>query len=53
MPELQRSKDVAMLPPQIFSSRGRMSTGMKVNQSLLSLKTGISGGIDVVEVMAA
>ena len=47
-----RSTDVAMLPPQIFSSRDRMSTEMKVSQSLLSSKTGISGGIDVAGVMA-
>jgi hypothetical protein len=46
-----RSTDVAVLPPQIFSSRGRMSTEMKANQSLLSSKTGISGEIDVVGVM--
>ena len=47
-----RSTGVAMPPPQLFFSQGRMSTEMKVDRSLLSTKTGTSGGIDVVEVMA-
>jgi hypothetical protein len=47
-----KSTDVAMLPPQIFSVRGRMSTKMKVSRSPLSSKTGTSGGIDAVGVMA-
>lgn len=47
-----RSTGVAMPPPQLFSVRGRMSTRMKADRSLLPLKMGTSGGIDVVGAMA-